>query len=358
MFFVEHFADAVGLFLWCERLGLEGVVSKRASSPYCSVSSATGSRSNVRLGVKRTKSDGACLRSDGRRAFRSHVQTDWPHRGPCEAAVGARVQRPAQSGNLPFSGLHRCLLWSCIGRTWQVRRRVQGELCSGSCGYLRCPVRQSTLQLSVPFLLGWPPSGTAPSQCPRRPSPVSEALRPGVRTLSSGPAGAARRWMRPVPIGLSMVPRPSVPGAGIHGAGRSPTPRSSACAAGQGSAAAATALGAWAKSIRAAAAGVVPTNTRPQNPAQAESSFNMGNSNFVTTESGAIDFDAALEDYIKRHRRCGRPATRRRHGGWLPRSRSIQKRPTPSRADRHVLGDPGLWILLLGDHFFLHLSLS
>ena len=121
----------------------------------------------------------------------------------------------------------------------------------------------------VPFLLGWPPSGTAPSQCPRRPSPVSEALRPGVRTLSSGPAGAARRWMRPVPIGLSMVPRPSVPGAGIHGAGRSPTPRSSACAAGQGSAAAATALGAWAKSIRAAAAGVVPTNTRPQNPAQA-----------------------------------------------------------------------------------------
>ena len=36
VFFVEHFADAVGLFLWCERLGLEGVVSKRASSPYCS----------------------------------------------------------------------------------------------------------------------------------------------------------------------------------------------------------------------------------------------------------------------------------------------------------------------------------
>ena len=34
VFFVEHFADAAGLFLWCERLGLEGIVSKRANSLY------------------------------------------------------------------------------------------------------------------------------------------------------------------------------------------------------------------------------------------------------------------------------------------------------------------------------------
>ena len=34
VFFVEHFADAAGLFQWCERLGLEGIVSKRANSLY------------------------------------------------------------------------------------------------------------------------------------------------------------------------------------------------------------------------------------------------------------------------------------------------------------------------------------
>ena len=34
LFFVDSYADAASLFLWCERLGLEGIVSKRASSPY------------------------------------------------------------------------------------------------------------------------------------------------------------------------------------------------------------------------------------------------------------------------------------------------------------------------------------
>ena len=31
---VEQFTDAAGLFLWCEQLGLEGIVSKRANSLY------------------------------------------------------------------------------------------------------------------------------------------------------------------------------------------------------------------------------------------------------------------------------------------------------------------------------------
>jgi ATP-dependent DNA ligase len=34
LFFVDCYSDAAGLFLWCERLGLEGIVSKRANSPY------------------------------------------------------------------------------------------------------------------------------------------------------------------------------------------------------------------------------------------------------------------------------------------------------------------------------------
>ena len=34
LFFVDSYTDAAGLFQWCERLGLEGIVSKRANSLY------------------------------------------------------------------------------------------------------------------------------------------------------------------------------------------------------------------------------------------------------------------------------------------------------------------------------------